>query len=371
MHCVIHIGTEKTATTTIQEFLTINKPKLAELGILYPKSSGKTGSRNIAVSAYGDDRRDDLTTLFAINSSESLSEFRKNTLDELESEIEAHSTTHPFESLVVSSEHIQSRLTTTEEIQRLKTHLTQLGASSFTILVYLRSPAEIANSRYSTHIKSGGTLDSPREPTHPYYQNLCNHKATLLRYASIFGGEQVIPKLFDKTELIDGCILSDFRDAVGISSDVQLQTPQNSNQSLSHLGIQILKQFNKRVPRFLDGKPNPLRDYINFYFEKHFAGSKYQMPESLREKFNQEFAESNEWVRQTHFPHRETLFPKETRPDHTLKQPDDSLDAKQLGDFLAHIWLDKSKGIRTGDPDNYIPTFPNEEESHKRSYDEP
>ena len=38
---IIHIGTMKTGTTTLQEFFRHNRPELAKKGILYPKTLGK------------------------------------------------------------------------------------------------------------------------------------------------------------------------------------------------------------------------------------------------------------------------------------------------------------------------------------------
>ena len=41
--CVLHIGTEKTGTSTIQRFLTINRAALIRDGVIYPSVTGKNG----------------------------------------------------------------------------------------------------------------------------------------------------------------------------------------------------------------------------------------------------------------------------------------------------------------------------------------
>ncbi len=40
--CVLHIGLEKTGTTTIQNRLASNRERLLERGILYPRSAGRS-----------------------------------------------------------------------------------------------------------------------------------------------------------------------------------------------------------------------------------------------------------------------------------------------------------------------------------------
>ena len=41
--CIIHIGTEKTGTSSIQHFLSMNRAALAEQGVLYTDFTGSDG----------------------------------------------------------------------------------------------------------------------------------------------------------------------------------------------------------------------------------------------------------------------------------------------------------------------------------------
>ena len=45
---IVHIGAEKTGTTTIQELLYLNREALRGLGYAYLNSPGRSDSRNIA-----------------------------------------------------------------------------------------------------------------------------------------------------------------------------------------------------------------------------------------------------------------------------------------------------------------------------------
>ena len=48
--CILHIGTEKTGTTSIQKFLATNRTLLKANGVLYPLSPGKVN--HIGLEAY-------------------------------------------------------------------------------------------------------------------------------------------------------------------------------------------------------------------------------------------------------------------------------------------------------------------------------
>jgi len=47
---VLHIGTGKTGTTSIQSFMNANRSRLAELGFLYPRTPGKVRHTRISLS---------------------------------------------------------------------------------------------------------------------------------------------------------------------------------------------------------------------------------------------------------------------------------------------------------------------------------
>jgi len=56
---ILHIGTEKTGTTSIQEFLNLNRVALRDKGFLAPNSGGERHQSNFALIGF------DGTTTFA------------------------------------------------------------------------------------------------------------------------------------------------------------------------------------------------------------------------------------------------------------------------------------------------------------------
>ncbi len=342
MKCFLHIGTEKTATTTLQNFLNLNRENLLSQGYLYTKSAGPINNRLVPLLAYNCNSRDDLTKTLGIITSDDLKLHQDNVFNQLSKELNAYfkPSGSGINTVVFSSEHIQSRLRKIEDIQRLKEVLNQLGLTDISVVVYLRNPPEIANSLYSTAIKGGSVDCLPPPPTDFYYRNVCHHQNTLEKYSAVFGDSAVIPRIFHQDEFKNGSIISDFTDVIGIADHRDYIIPDNKNESLSITGIELLRRINKSVPKFIENKPNSVRANLTHYFEKHFSDGKYVMPRDLYERYDEAFKESNEWVRNKYFPNKQTLFPYKEYPCETkCNLSDEQLES--LANFISDIWKDK------------------------------
>jgi hypothetical protein len=154
MKCYLHIGTEKTATTTIQKFLNINQKKLATHGLGFSQASGKLNNRQLVIAAFNERHEDVFSRRLTTQSQQGLPVIQKQIIEGLRKEFIEFGKTG-IERVVFSSEHIQSRLTHPIELQRLKSILENLGYDDVQIIIYLRNPADLAASLYSTQIKAG------------------------------------------------------------------------------------------------------------------------------------------------------------------------------------------------------------------------
>lgn len=335
MKCYLHIGTDKTATKTLQNFLKLNRDKLSTLGFLYTKSAGYINNRKLPVAAYNRQRRDDFTRSNGIVTDETLKSYQQKIVSDLTDEISAN----PSLNVVFSSEHIQSRLTDPSELQRLKEILVDLGFDNISVIVYLRSPPVLANSLYSTAVKSGSTASCPPSPKKSnYYRTICHHENTLKRFGAVFGDGSLVPRIFEVDEFKNGSIIEDFMDAIGAPWCEDYELPGSVNESLSAIGIEILRRVNKRIPKFIDNKPNELRGDLVGYFESYFGGDKYVMPQQLYEEYEAEFESSNEWVRKNWFPSRPTLFRQKDYPGESEVQLP-AIELDRLANLIADIWI--------------------------------
>jgi len=342
MKAILHIGTEKTASTTLQYFLKTNNNILKEHGYSCTTclEKGNNNDAHLAVTAYNLTRRDGLTMQANITNNDDLLNFQKETLERLKAELKEISQPN----IIFSSEHIQSRLTNIEEIKRLKSILKKLGFKEFCIIVYIRNPAITANSFYSTVIKSGRMTDSPSKPQNKYINNICNHKQTIERFMSVFGKDAIIPRIFEKSSFKNGSMLSDFTHILGIPWRDDFSIPTNKNNGISIDGLEILKRINKNVPSTINNKINPLRSNLVQYITKHYSNEKYIMPKTLWVEYDIEFKESNEWVKNAFFAEKDYLFKKNEILHESKSQiPNEKLD--QIANLISDIWNEKQSEI--------------------------
>src|SRR5687768_8498632 len=86
---ILHIGTEKTGTTTIQEFLTLNRAALAALGWAYPTCCGRNGCHRLAMYAMNVERCEDLHLQLDLDSEEKRRSFNAEVKEHFLREISA------------------------------------------------------------------------------------------------------------------------------------------------------------------------------------------------------------------------------------------------------------------------------------------
>lgn len=309
MNCFLHIGTEKTGTTTVQDFFYINRKVLGLSGFHFSQTIGQKNHRLLALSVYDLSRRDDITKRHGLDSETDLKAYQAKLKEKLRDEIMLAKKTN--DTLVFSSEHIHSRLTKISEITRLRDLLRELGITQIIVIVYLRRPSAIAASLYSTSVKAGSSRQSPPPPSHSYWNNACNHQATLENYCQVFGQNFVIPRLFDTKEFPEGSIVFDILEIMNIPRSSTLRYPSNSNERLSAKSLEVLRFFNKKMPKYIGGRPNFIRAILIRLLSVFFRDDKYSMSKELDEQYEKEFEESNEWTRKKYFPHKSHLFGRE------------------------------------------------------------
>ena len=111
----LHIGTEKTGTTLLQEWLYTNKKNLSKNGIYLPNQLGKP--KNILLPTYFQGHLDDWEWSKRIQNKQEKETFFEGFLNRVTDEITAAKINH--DTFIITSEHFHSRLQLIEEIQNL------------------------------------------------------------------------------------------------------------------------------------------------------------------------------------------------------------------------------------------------------------
>jgi tetratricopeptide (TPR) repeat protein len=297
---ILQIGTEKTGTTTLQTFLARNRDLLAERGIRYPRFPGDVNQTGLAAYAMDDARDDPLRHPFGLHRPQAVPAFRARFEKRAAAELGQP------ETVIFCNEHCHSRLTTRDEVARLRDllapHFDRIDVS-----VYLRRQDQLALSLYSTRLKSGGT-DTDILPRVTAASPLFNYDRALALWEEVFGRDRVRVRLFDRRELKDGDIVADFLAAWDLGRPGEYRRVGKMNEGIGAEAQAYLRQVNAH-PDGLPGLPvSVMRGRLADQLARHFPGSGARPARSAAEAFYDLFRESNAAVCRRHFPDRDTLF---------------------------------------------------------------
>jgi len=243
---ILHIGTEKTGSTSVQRFLFENRGALKRKGWLFPKSAGYLSNHRLVVYAKRHPEADLIQLGSPRGTSESLERLRTGFLDDHCHEV------LPFmkgrwprdRTLVYSSEHMQSRLTTTDEITRVA-RLLRPQVDRIEVIVYLRRQDRLAASAHSTSMRSGDVRDFDFEGVNasgPYY----DHLTLLENWSAVFGDDAIRVRLFERGRLSGGDVVRDFVHTSGIDRVLPRPVfPVSANEALSWTAQAVLRTFNR------------------------------------------------------------------------------------------------------------------------------
>ncbi len=313
-HCVLHIGTEKTGTTTLQAALFLNRKTLAERGYFVPMSL--TPYRMLAnhegLTTYAlDDNNfhDDLRRKAGIHRAEQLVQHREMAMRNLRQEIAGR----PLGSntLLLSNEHCHSRLIRRSEVQALHEMLAEY-VDSFEVLVYLRPQHDLAASLYDQALKAGYfdidvLPDFETTGQRWVERRYFDYDDLLTRWGDVFGAAALRPRLYDRERLINGSILDDYFHQIGCPRD-GVQVPPDRNTSIAATHQQTLLTINRFARANPGGVTPSMRSRLIHALGKLGGGPGRRPTRAAARAFYDKFAQSNENVRRKFFSNLETLF---------------------------------------------------------------
>ncbi|MHA7857258.1 MAG: hypothetical protein ACX94D_04160 [Henriciella sp.] len=304
--CILHIGTEKTGTTAIQQYLRHNRDALAKHGIYHPLAADTEHSSQwefVAIvhhAPWGQDTGREL----GITDKTSQAAFKDSLRDRLDAEFESLEST---DTLIISSEHFQSRLYLEREITDLKAFL-ERWVETFEVLVYFRRQDELALSLLSTRLKSSAqvTLDNilrTLNNTPKYYA----YDEIYTRWADVFGSDAMHARVYDPEQWPNDSLVSDFCVAAGLPEFSIV--PHRHNRSLNRQGFQFIHALNHLYPNTPGDWKDEKRAELVRRVGKLFAGKYYPLSRHQAISFYRQFDKANERLRAMAFPeHPAPLF---------------------------------------------------------------
>jgi hypothetical protein len=339
MELYLHIGTEKTGTSSIQEFMRANRALLQTRGVVYPRSPGDIN--HIGLAALGQDRdRGELWEKLGITSIAGRDRYRIQLANDLSTELREKE----YGRAVMSNEHCSSRLLSGEEVSSLRNFLSSLF-SRIRIVVYLRRQDDFVVSTYSTGIKSGRTTPL-RLPKANRIRGRYDYWDLLERWSGIFGRENIVCRKFEKESLTSGDLLTDFLTVVGCDASAEWQHPGNVNSSLDARALDFLRLMNLHI--MPDDRPPRLVPKL----EALSDGPLIDLSPADRSELMKQVRGSNALVAETYFGGRRTdsddpLFAP--RADRRERICDVKLRSEEAVSMAARLLsMDPPRGRRRG-----------------------
>lgn len=247
MKCLLHIGTEKTGTTLLQDWLLENRDALSRQRVYLPTTLGKRDHRWF--TAFFQRKPDEWFKRKGIRTGEDKKRVFEGFLDRVVAEVKQAEKQHDL--FIITSEHLHSRIEDRETIENIRQFLDTIFEQT-TILCYFRDQADMAVSLYSTALKTGHTaplddfLSRTVTPTSRYY----DFKHIADDWSEVFGRERCIFRLFDRSRFTEGDLRQDFLSCLPQAIDPSRLTygTTSRNESLPPLVAAAFRQINTQVP---------------------------------------------------------------------------------------------------------------------------
>ncbi|WP_406827627.1 hypothetical protein [Microbulbifer sp. ARAS458-1] len=286
MKVVLHIGTEKTGTTSIQKFIKRNREALSDQNVF------------VVPSILGDGNNFEFVLASSIDPGSDLGRHRPGTYPAYQDQqrkcvCKTIQELPENATLLLSSEHFSSRLSSKRDIEILKSLFPD--SVDFEIVVYLKRQDDLYLGSFSEAIKAGvpfskiarmGDVMSSERYGSAYY----NYKNLLSNWLSVFDEASLNVRLYDGACKSASGLMGDFSRVINFESADFLEGVEQENRSLSPeslFSIGALCDKYRHIPRV---KIISILQKVDPFEKGAFFES-----ESLSEFFSK-FKESNSWV---------------------------------------------------------------------------
>lgn len=203
MNCILHIGIEKTGTTSLQEFFILNQNILLSQNYKITHSLGKINNSGLVQLANKNRLSTHVKNIRSLND-KSYERFLKKRFQDFKKEILNTRWPTNNKNVLMSSEFLQSHLNIFD-IKNLKSVLQNLGFKTFKIVLVLRSQSEVILSRLSTGVIAGNHYNFLNnsniiELPEGYLKNssMYDYKKTINEWSEVFGINNMLILDFNK-----------------------------------------------------------------------------------------------------------------------------------------------------------------------------
>jgi hypothetical protein len=281
--CYIHIGTHKTATSSVQAFLRNNRKLLAEKDVVVPRYQDITHTEHIlALSAAGRKLETVFPTLSGVSGDSVIRFFLKKILAKSKGK-----------DIVISSEYFYSQDVTTMK-RRFFDPILRRGTHDLKFICYVRPQYRFLDSCYVQHLKLGLTERFSEYINQPMPE-IC-YNEWLSQWLDAYG-KSIVIRPFEKEQFYKNNIIDDFCHAINLEDtlvDVFERPGMDFNKRLSIEAFYVMQKV-WDAAKVLNLKPRIHN--IAWIFEKidlnlssgnYFSGLTNSIAREIFDKFHDE-----------------------------------------------------------------------------------
>lgn len=317
----LHIGTHKTGTTTLQSTLEHNSQALRSAGFIYPTVPEKWehAARN---------RNGYWLNMAALERIESTRLQEPEKIAACRAMCTELLTQSPC-SLILSDERLWYNGTKKGFWPAVRSILEECGASEVTIVLYLRRQDLFAESLWAQFVKQGNmSTELVDYINSPKIMKVCDYARGIKTLQETFGAENLVVRIYDRAQLVEGDTVADFLSVVGIedrSAFVRPELPRNPSLSPS---TTLLKLQINRSPAYRAHDKDYLHKPAKAISAQDAERKGSFLTPQQRAEYLALFAEGNEWVARECLGREDgVLFPTSSEQ---LQQPAFQADAVKL-----------------------------------------
>ena len=327
---VLHIGSGKTGTSSVQAFLRDNRDRLADLGTLYPVTPGTT--RHVRLGLFAKSASEAaLTPSWPRQNQPDHAKFRRLFRRRLRAEIESSDLPR-----VLLSDEVLFYLPD-EALSRLGRFMGTI-AESLRLVAYLRRQDDHMVSRYQQGVKVGVAVRltdfAKRDMTgyYDYYDRLRTHE-------QLVRPSEVVVRRFEHDSFAEGSLFQDFLEAAGVDARAQdWHQVTLQNESLDAESVEVLRLLNLHRRRTHGRAPGLVKNSVVKRLAQAATGPTLTLPDPELDAFMARWEESNQRVARAFVADPSgQLFRQPRRTSNTTTEQ--RLDPSRLHHFFALLEL--------------------------------
>lgn len=342
----LHIGLPKTGTTSIQDFCYVNKEVMEEKGYCFPIFPYVYPYKNARIDSV---KRNGLfleavyTDENGVRDREKEVEILKDGMQRLQEVFET------YDHVILSDEGIwRAAAHRRKSVWKELREEAEKGGFIVKVITYIRRQDELIESWWNQTVKHGISKSNVMTweqylEVYPRYINL-DYYTLLKAAADELGVENIIVRRFHKKYFVDGSLLADFMDILGLALTDEYQIQEQSVKNTK------MPENLCEIKRIINGMPE-VKVKERWRYERLLRNlSEHSDGEQLRRMFSsdeasdfmEKYAGSNQELYQTFFADGEPLFlEKEDPPEKWKKDNEDML--TDLVRFIVICDLNRNK----------------------------